>query len=90
MIEGIREIDEGSAIIDGIDVGKDARKAQYIIGVQPQSPAFQGQNKTQRDFRAFCRCVRRKVDTSALLESVDLLEKPIPSPKTYRVDSVSV
>lgn len=75
MIEGIREIDEGSATIDGIDVGKDARKAQYIIGVQPQSPAFQDKTKLKEILELFAAAYGEKVDTSALLESVDLLEK---------------
>ena len=45
MVEGMREIDGGTATIDGIDVAKDTQKIRYIIGVQPQSPAFQDKTK---------------------------------------------
>src|SRR5437763_11449349 len=45
MIETLRPIDGGTAMLDGIDVAKHAQKVKYIIGVQPQSPAFQDKTK---------------------------------------------
>src|SRR5664279_846103 len=45
MIETMRPIDGGSAEIDGIDVSRDPEKIKYIIGVQPQTPAFQDKTK---------------------------------------------
>ena len=40
MIETLRSIDEGSVMVDGFDVSKDSQKVKYVIGVQPQAPAF--------------------------------------------------
>src|SRR2546430_1878039 len=40
MIETIREIDDGAAFVDGLDVSKRPQQVKQIIGVQPQSPAF--------------------------------------------------
>src|SRR5688572_12847140 len=40
MIETLREIDNGTIIVDGMDVSEHSQKIKYIIGVQPQSPAF--------------------------------------------------
>ena len=45
MMETLRPIDGGSVKIDGIDVAKDPQKIKYIIGVQPQTPAFQDKTK---------------------------------------------
>src|SRR5262245_31340575 len=39
-IETLREIDDGTIIVDGLNVSKHPQKVKYIIGVQPQSPAF--------------------------------------------------
>jgi ABC-2 type transport system ATP-binding protein len=75
MIEGIRPIDGGTAIIDGIDVGTKANDAQYIIGVQPQSPAFQDKTKLKEILELFAAAYGEKVNPNELLESVDLLDK---------------
>src|SRR6478609_6383606 len=40
MIETIRAIDGGQAIVDGLDVAEHPQAVKRIIGVQPQSPAF--------------------------------------------------
>src|ERR1019366_7079088 len=40
MIETLRPIDGGKATIDGINVEEEPQKIKYMIGVQPQSPAF--------------------------------------------------
>jgi ABC-2 type transport system ATP-binding protein len=45
MMETLREIDGGEAVIDGINVAKDPTAVKRIIGVQPQSPAFQDKQK---------------------------------------------
>src|SRR5690349_18028358 len=45
MIEALRPIDGGSATIDGIDVASNPYKIRSIVGVQPQSPAFQDKTK---------------------------------------------
>src|SRR5690242_13562081 len=45
MIEAMRPIDGGTATIAGIDVAGNPWEVRRIIGVQPQSPAFQDKNK---------------------------------------------
>ncbi|HUC78713.1 MAG TPA: ATP-binding cassette domain-containing protein, partial [Candidatus Saccharimonadales bacterium] len=45
MIETLRPIDGGTAILNGIDVAKDPEAVKQIIGVQPQSPSFQDKQK---------------------------------------------
>ena len=37
MLEGLKEIDGGSAIIDDLDVSKDPYRVKEVIGVQLQS-----------------------------------------------------
>src|ERR1700759_3102153 len=45
MIETLREIDGGQATVDGIDVAKEPNAIKQIIGIQPQTPAFQDKQK---------------------------------------------
>jgi len=40
MIEGMRQIDGGSATVAGIDVGKDPRGVKARIGIQLQASSF--------------------------------------------------
>ena len=47
MLETLRPIDSGSATIDGVDVEKDPDLIKRLIGVQPQSPAFQDKTKVR-------------------------------------------
>jgi ABC-2 type transport system ATP-binding protein len=75
MIETLRPIDGGSATIDGIDVTKDPQKVKYLIGVQPQSPAFQDKTKLTEVIELFAAAYGEKVDPLAFLRDVDLEEK---------------
>jgi ABC-2 type transport system ATP-binding protein len=75
MIETIRPIDEGSAHINGIDVSKDPQKVKYIIGVQPQSPAFQDKSKLKEVIEMFAAAYGEKADYKTLLADVDLLDR---------------
>ena len=45
MLETMRPIDGGSAVIDGIDVAKSPQKIKSLIGVQPQTPSFEEKTK---------------------------------------------
>src|SRR5258708_5176841 len=45
MIETLREIDGGSASVDGVDVAKNPYEIRAMIGVQPQTPGFQDKTK---------------------------------------------
>jgi ABC-2 type transport system ATP-binding protein len=75
MIETIRSIDEGTAVIDGIDVHKDPQAIKYIIGVQPQSPAFMDKVKLTEQLEQLASAYGEKVDSKELLEEVGLLDK---------------
>ncbi len=75
MIEAIRPIDGGTAHINGIDVAKEPQKVRYIIGVQPQSPAFQDKTKLKEILELFAAAYGERIEPKDLLESVDLLEK---------------
>lgn len=75
MIEALRPIDGGEAIISGIDVAKNPQAIRRIIGVQPQSPAFQDKTKLHELLQLFAAAYGERADVDALLESVDLTEK---------------
>jgi ABC-2 type transport system ATP-binding protein len=75
MIETIRPIDGGSATVDGIDVSKDPQKVRYIIGVQPQSPAFMDKVKLTEQLEQLASTYGSRVNAKKLLEEVDLQDK---------------
>lgn len=75
MMETLREIDAGEVIIDGIDVAKHPQKIKYLIGVQPQSPAFQDKTRLTEIIEMFAAAYGEKVDVMAFLRDVDLEEK---------------
>lgn len=75
MMEALRPIDDGTVIIDGIDVRKNPQKIKYIIGVQPQSPAFQDKTKLSEVIEMFAAAYGEKVDVMAFLRDVGLEDK---------------
>lgn len=75
MMETLREIDGGIVTIDGIDVAKNPRKIKYLIGVQPQSPAFQDKTQLVEVIEMFAAAYGEKVDPMQFLRDVDLEEK---------------
>lgn len=75
MIETMRKIDGGTIIVDGIDVATEPDKIKQIIGVQPQSPAFQDKQKLSEIIELFAAAYGEKVDAQKFLEDVDLGEK---------------
>ncbi len=72
MIESLREIDGGTILVDGIDVAKYPNKVKYIIGVQPQTPAFQDKQKLTEIIEMFAAAYGEKVDPKGFLEEVQL------------------
>lgn len=72
MLETLRHIDGGSATIDGVDVKKDPFAIKRLIGVQPQSPAFQDKTKLSEVVEMFAAAYGEKVDTLKFLDEVDL------------------
>lgn len=75
MIETLRPIDGGYAKVDGIDVAENADKVKYLIGVQPQSPAFQDKTKLTEVIELFAAAYGEKVDVMQFLRDVELEEK---------------
>jgi ABC-2 type transport system ATP-binding protein len=75
MIEAVRTIDSGSASIDGIDVAANPYKIRKIIGVQPQSPAFQDKTKLTELIELFAAAYGEKVNARKFLADVNLEEK---------------
>lgn len=75
MMETIRSIDGGAVIIDGFNVSNQQQKIKSIIGVQPQSPAFQDKTKLKEIIELFGAAYGRKVNSENLLNQVDLSEK---------------
>lgn len=75
MIEALRPIDGGSATIAGIDVAQNPYKIRSIIGVQPQTPAFQDKTKLSELIELFAAAYGEKVNVKKFLDEVNLGEK---------------
>lgn len=75
MIETLREIDEGTATIDGVDVAARPYEIRGMIGVQPQSPGFQDKTKLTELIQMFAAAYGERVDPMQFLEEVNLGEK---------------
>jgi len=75
MIEGMRTIDSGTAIVDGIDVSKDPRGVKARIGIQLQASSFFDELNLVELLDLFGHLYGRRVDAQALLADVELTEK---------------
>ncbi len=75
MMETLRPIDDGAVRIDGVDVRKNPQQVKYLIGVQPQTPAFQDKTKLREVVELFAAAYGEKVDPMQFLRDVDLEEK---------------
>lgn len=75
MLETLRPIDGGSASIDGVDVTKNPDQIKRVIGVQPQSPAFQDKTKLREVIELFAAAYGEKVDALQFLRDVELEDK---------------
>jgi ABC-2 type transport system ATP-binding protein len=75
MIEGMRPIDSGSAIVDGLDVARDPRAVKARIGIQLQASSFFDELNLVELLDLFGHLYDRKVDAMALLADVELTEK---------------
>lgn len=75
MIEGIRPIDSGTATVAGINVRENVWSVRRIIGVQPQSPAFQDKQKLTEIIEMFAATYGEKINPKKFLDDVNLGEK---------------
>ncbi len=75
MIEAVRPIDGGTATIAGVDVGGSPWEIRRLIGVQPQSSAFQDKTKLTEVIELFAAAYGERVDPMEFLEDVKLAEK---------------
>jgi len=75
MIETLRPIDGGSITIDGLDVATQPSEVKRIIGVQPQTPAFQDKQKAVEIIEMFAAAYGEKVNAKKFLDDVQLGEK---------------
>ncbi|HEU4914202.1 MAG TPA: ABC transporter ATP-binding protein [Candidatus Saccharimonadales bacterium] len=75
MLEAMRPIDGGQAEIDGINVAANPRGIKRIIGVQPQSPAFQDKTKLIETIELFAAAYGERVNAMEFLRDVNLEEK---------------
>lgn len=75
MIETLREIDGGTATIDGVDVAKNPYKVRGMIGVQPQTPGFQDKTKLTELIQMFAAAYGEKVNPKKFLDEVNLGDK---------------
>jgi ABC-2 type transport system ATP-binding protein len=75
MIETLREIDGGTVIVDGLNVAEKPNQVKQIIGIQPQTPAFQDKQKLTEIIELFAAAYGERVDPRTFLDEVDLGEK---------------
>jgi ABC-2 type transport system ATP-binding protein len=75
MIETLREIDGGSATIDGVDVAKHPYDIRGMIGVQPQTPGFQDKTKLTELIQMFAAAYGERVSPRKFLDEVNLGDK---------------
>jgi len=75
MIETLRPIDSGTILVDGIDVAERPNEVKQIIGVQPQTAAFQDKQKLSEIIEMFAAAYGERVNVKEFLDDVELGEK---------------
>ena len=75
MLEGLNDIDGGSAVIAGIDVARDPYSVKQLIGVQLQESEYFDKLNLVELLDLFGALYRRDIDAMDLLAKVDLTEK---------------
>lgn len=75
MIEALRPIDEGTAMLAGYDVSKNPSAVKALIGVQPQRPSFEEKTKLTELIEFFSSTYGERVNPKKFLADVQLLDK---------------
>ena len=72
MIETLRPIDGGTIEVAGLNVAEQPNEVKRIIGVQPQTPAFQDKQKLGEIIEMFAAAYGEKVNVHEFLNDVQL------------------
>lgn len=75
ILEGMRQADSGTALINGIDVSKTPKEVKRIIGVQLQTAQFFDRLKLTEIVGLFGTLYGRSVDPLTVLDRVELRDK---------------
>lgn len=75
MLETLRPIDGGRAELAGYDIAKNKNKIKHLIGVQPQTPAFEEKTKLTEIIEFFAATYGEKVNPKRFLKDVQLSDK---------------
>lgn len=75
MLEGLVDIDEGKAFVNGVNVETDPYALKQEIGVQLQANEYFDKLSLKELLDLFCGLYLRSKDTEAILAKVDLTEK---------------
>lgn len=75
MIETLREIDGGQAILNGVNVTKDPQAVKYMIGVQTQTPSFMDKVKLTELLDMTAAAFGERINAFDLLKEVNLEDK---------------
>ncbi len=81
MIEGLTDIDEGDAWVDGISVTDEPYRVKEIIGVQLQANEYFDHLNLAELITLFSRLYQRNADPLELLDQVNLKGKAHAKPK---------
>jgi len=75
MIEALRPIDDGSVLLNGINVQQDPARVKQVVGIQLQSSSFYDRLKLTEQLRLFAGIYNVSIDPMALLQEVELTDK---------------
>ena len=81
MLEGLNDIDGGSALINGLDVSTNVFKVKEIIGVQLQTNEYFDKLNLTELLILFGKLYSEEIDSDDLLKKVDLLGKSNAKPE---------
>ncbi len=75
MIETLRPIDSGKITVAGIDVKTNPEAVKRVIGVQPQTPAFQDKQKLKEILEMFAATYGERIKPAEFLKEVSLEDR---------------
>ena len=75
MIETMRTIDSGTITVAGLNVAEQPNEVKQVIGVQPQTAAFQDKQKLSEIIEMFAAAYGERVNAKEFLDEVGLGDK---------------